>query len=88
MTAEMPQPHSDGQRLLAGLRPWRERAERIGPAERDDRVARVQASMAGACVDALLIHAGASLRYFTRDSLGAPPSDWSRCSSRRAASPS
>lgn len=65
MTAEMPQPHADGQRLLAALRPWRERAERIGPAEREDRIARVQASMAGAGVDALLVNTGASLRYFT-----------------------
>lgn len=65
MTAEMPQPHSDGQRLLAALRPWRERAGRIGPAEREGRIARVQASMAGTSVDALLVHAGASLRYFS-----------------------
>lgn len=65
MKAEMPQSHADGQRLLAALRPWRERAERIGPAEREERIARVQASMAGAGVDALLVHAGASLRYFT-----------------------
>jgi Xaa-Pro dipeptidase len=65
MTAATPPPHSDAQRLLAGLRPWRERADRIGPGEREHRIARVQASMATAGVDALLVHAGASLRYFT-----------------------
>ena len=65
MTAATPQFHPDAQRLLADLRPWRERADRVGPGEREQRIARVQRSMASAGVDALLAHAGASLRYFT-----------------------
>ncbi len=65
MTAKMSQSHAEGQRLLAALRPWGERAERIGPAEREDRIARVQASMGVSGVDALLVQAGASLRYFS-----------------------
>ena len=65
MIAAMSLPRIDAPRLLEALRPWAERADRIGVAEREDRIARVRAAMAAAGVDALLVHAGASLRYFT-----------------------
>lgn len=65
MTVAMSRHRSDATRLLEVLRPWEARAERIGVGEREDRIARVRAAMAETGVDALLVHAGASLRYFT-----------------------
>lgn len=65
MTAATSHAHADAQRLLADLRPWVHRAERIGRVEREERIDRVRAAMATTGVDALLIHAGPSLRYYT-----------------------
>lgn len=65
MTAATSHVHSDAQRLLSDLRPWGERAARIGVAEREARLAHARRTMGVSGVDALLVPAGASLRYFT-----------------------
>ena len=49
---------------LASLAPWGDPAPRITAAERAARLDRVRALTAEAGADALLIGAGASLRYF------------------------
>lgn len=56
---------SNAQEQLAELKPWANPAPRITGAERLERVARARALMSSAGVDALLINAGTSLRYFT-----------------------
>jgi Xaa-Pro dipeptidase len=50
---------------LAGLSPWADRAPAISPAERQARMAKARVLMDGLGVDAILVGAGASLRYFT-----------------------
>lgn len=49
---------------LERLRPWSATAPRIGTSERNARIARAQALMQAHDLDALLIVAGPSLRYF------------------------
>jgi Xaa-Pro dipeptidase len=50
---------------LDALRPWTDRAAPIAAVERDARIARAQALTDGLGAEALLINAGASLRYFS-----------------------
>ena len=50
---------------LATLAPWRDPAPVIGADERSDRLARARAATAASGAAALLVTAGASLRYFT-----------------------
>ena len=50
---------------LAGLAPWPDRAAPISPAERQARMDKARALMDGLGLDAILVGAGASLRYFT-----------------------
>ncbi|WP_319937567.1 M24 family metallopeptidase [Sphingomonas cannabina] len=56
---------STAETELERLRPWADRAAPIAAAERDARIARAAALTADAGADALLVNAGASLRYFT-----------------------
>ena len=55
---------------LATLKPWPVRAPAISVAERMGRIARARAATAALGADALLVNAGASLRYFTGVSWG------------------
>jgi Xaa-Pro dipeptidase len=55
---------------LATLTPWPVRAPAISVAERMGRIARARAATAALGADALLVNAGASLRYFTGVSWG------------------
>ncbi len=50
---------------LAAIRPWSRTAPAITPAERRDRIERARALTAATGADALLVHTGASLDYFT-----------------------
>lgn len=56
---------SSAEAELAGLVPWADRAPAISPAERQARMDKARALMDDLGVDALLVAAGASLRYFT-----------------------
>ncbi|QSX79439.1 M24 family metallopeptidase [Agrilutibacter solisilvae] len=56
---------STAEHELAALRRWPQQAARIGAEERAHRLKRARALMADAGVDALVINAGASLRYFS-----------------------
>ena len=56
---------STAEAELAALSPWTHRAPPIARAEYDARIARARALMADAGVEALIVGAGASLRYFT-----------------------
>ena len=56
---------SSAEAELAGLGPWADRAPAISPAERQARMDKARALMDGLGVDAILVGAGASLRYFT-----------------------
>jgi Xaa-Pro dipeptidase len=56
---------------LATLTPWASRAPAISPEERLARIACARAATAALGADALLVNAGASLRYFTGVSWGA-----------------
>ncbi|MDR6145260.1 Xaa-Pro dipeptidase [Sphingomonas sp. SORGH_AS870] len=62
---------STAERELAELSPWANPAPPIDAAERARRIARARALMAETGADALLIGAGASLRYFTGVAWGA-----------------
>ncbi|MEO8113048.1 MAG: Xaa-Pro peptidase family protein [Phenylobacterium sp.] len=55
---------STAEKELAALKPWPERAPAIGAAERVQRARRARALMAELGVEALLVGAGPSLRYF------------------------
>jgi Xaa-Pro dipeptidase len=55
---------SDAATELAAIRPWADAAAPITAAERETRIARARDIMARNGIDALLIGAGASLRYF------------------------
>jgi Xaa-Pro dipeptidase len=55
---------SDAAAELAAIRPWADPAPAISPAERAGRIARARSIMADRAIDALLIGAGPSLRYF------------------------
>src|SRR5690606_198796 len=57
--------HLERDAALAQLGPWRARAPAIEGAEYQQRVERARALMRTLGVDALLVGAGASLRYFT-----------------------
>jgi Xaa-Pro dipeptidase len=69
MTKDVGGSTSDAE--LATLRPPVLRAAPIGPAEYHDRLDKARGLMAGLGADALLISAGASLRYFTGVGWGA-----------------
>lgn len=56
---------------LAEILPWKERAPSIDPEERLARIEKARRLMQEAACDALMIVAGASLRYFTGVSWGA-----------------
>jgi Xaa-Pro dipeptidase len=56
---------------LAALAPWPDPAPAITVAEREGRIAAARAAMAAAGIDALLVNAGPSLRYFTGVTWGA-----------------
>lgn len=56
---------SSAEAELAGLGPWPDKAPAITPAERQARMDKARALMDGLGVDAILVGAGASLRYFT-----------------------
>ena len=56
---------STAEAELAALKPWPDPAPAITAAERAQRLARAQALMGETGADALIIGAGASLRYFT-----------------------
>lgn len=62
----------------AQLVPWREQAPPIQLQEYRQRLARARELLRAQGADALLIGAGASLRYFT-GCHGAPASAWWRC---------
>jgi len=62
---------STAERELAELSPWANPAPPIDAAERARRIARARTLMAETGADALLIGAGASLRYFTGVAWGA-----------------
>ncbi|MFC3069122.1 M24 family metallopeptidase [Phenylobacterium soli] len=62
---------STAQAELAELRPWPNPAPPISRQERESRLAKAQGLMAGIGADALIIGAGASLRYFTGVAWGA-----------------
>ncbi len=53
------------ERELASLAHWPHRAQPIGAAERQTRLASARRAMAAIGIDALLVSAGPSLRYFT-----------------------
>jgi Xaa-Pro dipeptidase len=55
---------SDAAAELAAIRPWADPAPAISPTERAGRIARARSIMADRAIDALLIGAGPSLRYF------------------------
>jgi Xaa-Pro dipeptidase len=55
---------SNGAEQLSGLGPWPDAAPAIGADEREARLARARALMEESGLDALLVGAGASLRYF------------------------
>lgn len=56
---------SSAEAELAGLGPWPDKAPAITPAERQARMDKARTLMDGLGVDAILVGAGASLRYFT-----------------------
>lgn len=56
--------HLDRESALAGLRPWAQPAPPISGDEYQARIERARALMRAQGVDALLVGAGASLRYF------------------------
>ena len=56
---------STAEAELAALRPMRGDAPAIGDAERTERIARAQAEMRAAGIDALWLDVSASLTYFT-----------------------
>ncbi|MGH8077938.1 MAG: M24 family metallopeptidase, partial [Lysobacter sp.] len=56
---------STAQQELAQLALWPDRAPAISASERAQRLARARALMAEIGVDALIVNAGANLRYFT-----------------------
>lgn len=56
---------SSARAELEGLQPWRDRAAPIVEAERLSRIARARALTDGIGAQALLVNAGASLRYFS-----------------------
>ncbi len=62
---------STAQAELADLKPWADRAPPISRQEHQARMARAQELMAQIGADALIIGAGASLRYFTGVGWGA-----------------
>lgn len=62
---------STAQAELAELRPWPNPAPPISRQERESRLAKAQGLTAGVGADALIIGAGASLRYFTGVAWGA-----------------
>lgn len=64
---------------LAALKPWPNPAPAIA---RDERLARVAKAQALMSTDAMIVGAGASLRYFA-GLAGTPPSGWSRWSCPR-----
>lgn len=69
------------EQARAQLTPWTQRAAPIAAQEYAQRIERARHLMRAHGVDALLIGAGTSLRYFT----GVPwarASAWSRCCSR------
>lgn len=55
---------SDFDTELAAIRPWRDQAPPIAPAERAGRLEQARARTEALGADALLVNAGASLRYF------------------------
>lgn len=55
---------SSAETELAGLRPWPHPVPPISKAERETRLAKAQGLMSGIGADALIVGAGASLRYF------------------------
>jgi len=55
---------STAERELAELAPWPNPAPPIGRGEREARLAKAQGLMAGVGADAMIVGAGASLRYF------------------------
>jgi Xaa-Pro dipeptidase len=56
---------STAEAELAALKPWPDAAPAIGAAERAARLGKAQGLMAGIGADAMIVGAGASLRYFT-----------------------
>lgn len=62
---------STAERELAELRPWPKPTAPISAAERRERLAKAQSLMADLGADALIVGAGASLRYFTGVAWGA-----------------
>ncbi|NEX92228.1 Xaa-Pro peptidase family protein [Caulobacter sp. 17J65-9] len=62
---------STAERELAGLSRWATPAPRIDAAEREARMERARALMAVIGADALIVNAGASLRYFAGMAWGA-----------------
>jgi Xaa-Pro dipeptidase len=56
---------STAERELSGLAPWSERAAAIAPEEYTQRAWRARALLDDVAADALIVDAGASLRYFT-----------------------
>lgn len=56
---------STAQQELAQLAPWSDRAAVISNSERTQRLARARTQMAELGIDALIVNAGANLRYFT-----------------------
>jgi Xaa-Pro dipeptidase len=62
---------STAERELADLRPWPNPAAPIAAAERAERLAKAQQLMSEIGADALIVGAGASLRYFTGVGWGA-----------------
>lgn len=55
---------STAEAELAGLKPWPNPAAPISRAEREARLAKAQGLMSGIGADAMIVGAGASLRYF------------------------
>ena len=64
---------STAEHELAALARWPQQAPRVGAEERAHRLKKARALMADLDVDALVVNAGASLRYFT--GLGWAPSE-------------
>ena len=63
---------STAETELAGIVPWPDPAAPIGRAEREARIAKARTLMKEIGADALIIGAGASLRYFTGVSWNPP----------------
>ena len=77
---------SDATTELTAIAPPSSRVPPIAAAEYAARIDRARGLTAAAGAGALLVHAGASLRYFTGRAVGRRPSGWSRCCCRSPAS--